>query len=193
MRFLTIVGILLLCAGAAFSQSAAADTANHLRRKRSKASIRTRSTRAPTLARTSINTHAETGRSRTRSRATRSRWGQFNKLAENNKLVLYGLLTDAAKPGKHSPIEQKVGDYFAACMDTKTIEARGTEPLKANLDAIAKVTTRPQLMRGDRGSAAERRTRAVGFLRHGRHARCDDAGGVTSTRAELRCPTATTI
>ncbi|ABF43516.1 endothelin-converting enzyme [Candidatus Koribacter versatilis Ellin345] len=75
-----------------------------------------------------------------------TRWGQFNKLAENNRLVLYELLTSAAKPGKHNPIEQKVGDYFAACMDTKTIEARGAEPLKAQLDAISKISNRTQLM-----------------------------------------------
>jgi putative endopeptidase len=75
-----------------------------------------------------------------------TRWGQFNKLAENNKLVLYGLLTDAGKPGKHNAIETKVGDYFAACMDTKTIESRGIEPLKAQLTAIGKVSSRPQLM-----------------------------------------------
>ncbi len=78
--------------------------------------------------------------------ADQSRWAQFNKLAENNRLVLYDILEKAAAPGKHGPIEQKVGDYFAACMDTATIEARGAEPLTADLDAIAKVSTRPQLI-----------------------------------------------
>lgn len=75
-----------------------------------------------------------------------SRWGQFNKLAENNRLVLYEILNNASKPGKHGPIEQKVGDYFAACMDTKTIEARGTKPLQSELEGIANVTNRTQLI-----------------------------------------------
>ena len=75
-----------------------------------------------------------------------TRWGEFNKLAENNRIVLYDLLTNAAKPGKHGAIEQKVGDYFAACMDTQTIDKRGTAPLKMELDSISKVSSRQQLI-----------------------------------------------
>ena len=34
-------------------------------------------------------------------------------------------------------MEQKIGDFYAACMDEKTIDAKGTAPLKTELDRIA--------------------------------------------------------
>ena len=143
MRFLTTVGILLLCSGAAFAQTAESKPPAPEKIESFDVNAIDKS------ANPCDNFYQYACGNWKKSNpipGDQTRWGQFNKLAENNKLVLDGLLTDAAKPGKHSPIEQKVGDYFAACMDTKTIEAKGTEPLKAELDGIAKVTTRPQLM-----------------------------------------------
>ena len=49
--------------------------------------------------------------------ADKSRWGRFNELAEHNLYVLRDILDQAQAPGQHSAIEQKVGDYYAACMD----------------------------------------------------------------------------
>ena len=47
-----------------------------------------------------------------------TRWGRFNELAERNREVLHQILEQAkeAKPAR-TPIEAKVGDYYAACMD----------------------------------------------------------------------------
>jgi putative endopeptidase len=143
MRFLTTVGILLLCSGAAFAQTAESKPPAPEKIESFDVNAIDKS------ANPCDNFYQYACGNWKKSNpipGDQTRWGQFNKLAENNKLVLDGLLTDAAKPGKHSPIEQKVGDYFAACMDTKIIEAKGTAPLKAELDGIAKVTTRPQLM-----------------------------------------------
>ncbi len=145
MRILAIVGTLLLCAGAAFSQASAADS-------KPPAPEKILSFDPNAIDKTADpcqNFYQYACGNWQKSNpipGDQSRWGQFNKLAENNRLVLYEILTNAAKPGKHNPIEQKVGDYFAACMDTKTIDARGTEPLKAELSAIDKVSTRPELI-----------------------------------------------
>ena len=40
---------------------------------------------------------------------------------------------------QRTPDQQKIGDYFAACMDTSAIDRRGYEPIKpglARIDAI---------------------------------------------------------
>ena len=48
------------------------------------------------------------------------------------------------KPGR-SAIDQKIGDYYAACMDEKGIDARGTAPLKPDLDRIAALKNKKDL------------------------------------------------
>ena len=54
----------------------------------------------------------------------KSSWGRFNELAERNRYVLRGILEQAEAPGEHSAIEQKVGDYYAACGRNCSREAR---------------------------------------------------------------------
>ena len=72
--------------------------------------------------------------------ADKSRWGRFNRTPERNLYVLRDIL-DRRAPGQHSAIEQKVGDYYAACMDETVIEKRGTAPLEPKMDAIAAIKT----------------------------------------------------
>src|SRR5579875_1240133 len=76
----------------------------------------------------------------------KSAWGRFYELRERNLYVLHDILDDAEKPGQRSAIQQKVGDYYAACMDEPAIEKRGTAPLKPMLDKIAAIQTKPQLL-----------------------------------------------
>ncbi len=147
MRILPIVGILLLCAGAAFSQSSATDTSKPPAPEKILSFDPEAIDKTADPCQNFYQYACGNWQKSNPIPGDQSRWGQFNKLAENNRLVLYEILTNAAKPGKHNPIEQKVGDYFGACMDTKRIEARGTEPLKADLDSIAKVSTRPELIK----------------------------------------------
>ncbi|MGB8886392.1 MAG: M13 family metallopeptidase [Candidatus Korobacteraceae bacterium] len=78
--------------------------------------------------------------------ADKSRWGRFNELDERNLYVLRDILDQAQAPGKHSAIEQKVGDYYAACMDEPVIEKRGTAPLEPTMEAIAAIKTRQGLI-----------------------------------------------
>jgi endothelin-converting enzyme/putative endopeptidase len=67
-----------------------------------------------------------------------SRWGRFNVLRERNRAVLQGLLETASvnKPAR-SVADQEIGDYYAACMDEATINAKGLDPIKSDLERIA--------------------------------------------------------
>jgi putative endopeptidase len=69
-----------------------------------------------------------------------SRWDVYAKLAFENQRFLWGILEEAAKPAaQRSANVQKIGDYFAACMDEAAIEKAGLAPLRAGLDAIEKL------------------------------------------------------
>ncbi len=45
-----------------------------------------------------------------------------------------------------TPDEQKIGDYFKACMDTSAIDASGLKPIQPLLDEIDGLTSRAQLL-----------------------------------------------
>ena len=68
-------------------------------------------------------------------------WGVANMLVEKNRDVLHEILEAAAKnaTAKKGSNEQKVGDYYATCMDEAKIEAAGLTPLQPELDRIAKL------------------------------------------------------
>ena len=100
-------------------------------------SIPPRSTTASILATTSINSRAARG-SANPIPADQSRWGRFDALQDRNREVLHKILEAAAvvKPGR-TALEQKMGDYYASCMDQAAINAKGAAPLKPDLDRIA--------------------------------------------------------
>src|SRR5882762_12005225 len=67
----------------------------------------------------------------------RSTWGRFDELEERNLAILHDILEKAAVNNpKRTPVEQKIGDYYAACMDEKSIDQKSIEPLKPELDRI---------------------------------------------------------
>jgi putative endopeptidase len=67
-------------------------------------------------------------------------WGVTGKLWEDNKLLLRQILEAAAADGSgQEPVKQKIGDYYAACMDETAIEAASARPLKNVLDQIARM------------------------------------------------------
>jgi putative endopeptidase len=67
-------------------------------------------------------------------------WGSFNILAENNRDQLRAILEEAAKANApQGSNEQKIGDYYASCMDESGIEAAGLKPLDEELDRIAAI------------------------------------------------------
>jgi len=73
-------------------------------------------------------------------------WSVYGKLADENVRFLWGALEEAAqpKPGR-LPVEQQIGDYFAACMDEAAVEKAGAAPLRAELDTIAKMRSLTEL------------------------------------------------
>jgi putative endopeptidase len=80
--------------------------------------------------------------------ADQTRWGRFNELAERNREELHRILERAKDPGPNrSPIEAKVGDYYAACMDEPGIEAKGLEPIRPALERVAAVDSKRTFFR----------------------------------------------
>ncbi len=76
----------------------------------------------------------------------KSRWGRFQALSEHNLYILRDILEQASGPGPHSAIEEKVGGYYAACMDEPTIEKKGIAPLKPEMDRIAAIKSPKELI-----------------------------------------------
>jgi endothelin-converting enzyme/putative endopeptidase len=66
--------------------------------------------------------------------ADQSRWGRFQQLVEYNRGVSRKILEVAAAKTKFSdPNEQKIGDYYASCMDEQGTDAKGLAPAKPYL------------------------------------------------------------
>ncbi len=72
--------------------------------------------------------------------ADRSGFGTFNILNDNNQSILRTILDKAAAGGaRRTPNEQKIGDYYASCMDTAKIDSsdlKSLEPEFARIDAL---------------------------------------------------------
>jgi putative endopeptidase len=67
--------------------------------------------------------------------ADQPRWGRFNELQERNSEVLRGVLEAAARSG--GAATQKIGDYYASCIDEAAIEQKGATPLEPDFQKIA--------------------------------------------------------
>jgi putative endopeptidase len=78
--------------------------------------------------------------------ADQATWSVYGKLANENRQFLWGILRDDAALTKRTPVQQKIGDYFAACMDTDAIDKPGLTPLQPGLARIDALTTRPKLI-----------------------------------------------
>jgi endothelin-converting enzyme/putative endopeptidase len=66
-----------------------------------------------------------------------SRWDVYSKLTDDNFRFLWGILENAAAAPTRTVNEQKIGDFFHACMDEKSIERAGAAPLRPGLNQIA--------------------------------------------------------
>ena len=77
----------------------------------------------------------------------RSRWGRFDELAERNLAIEQQILEKAAAPNENrSTVEREIGDYYAACMDERAIDAKGIEPIAPALDRINQVASKQDLV-----------------------------------------------
>jgi endothelin-converting enzyme/putative endopeptidase len=68
--------------------------------------------------------------------ADQSIWSRFGELAERNREELRGILESAAKAQNRDANEQKIGDYYASCVDETAIEKKGVAVLKPEFDRI---------------------------------------------------------
>jgi putative endopeptidase len=75
-----------------------------------------------------------------------SEFDEFTNLREYNNQVLHKILENAsAAHAVQGSDQQKIGDYYASCMDTGLIEKRGLSVLQPQLDAIAAIKDKSDL------------------------------------------------
>ena len=75
-----------------------------------------------------------------------SRWDVYGKLTDDNAQFLWGMLEEAARPvAGRDAVTQKIGDYFASCMDEPALEKAGAAPLKSDLDKVAALSSKDGL------------------------------------------------
>jgi putative endopeptidase len=68
-------------------------------------------------------------------------WGTMAVMADGNRERLRVLLEDASKSQAPAGTNQrKIGDLYAACMDTEALEKAGTKPIAGDMARIAKVS-----------------------------------------------------
>jgi putative endopeptidase len=77
---------------------------------------------------------------------SKSSWGTMSGMSEGNrerlKVILESAAAAGAKPGTN---EQKIGDFYSACMDTARREELGLKPVARELELIRKVSSRDEL------------------------------------------------
>jgi len=69
----------------------------------------------------------------------RSSWGAIEIVVKDSEDFLHKVLDDAAAAAPGDPTTDKLGTYYAACMDEPAIERAGIAPIQPLLDAVAKV------------------------------------------------------
>jgi putative endopeptidase len=75
-----------------------------------------------------------------------SSYGRFSELIDENQLVLKEILEKAAAGGAGRSLnEQKIGDYYAGCMNADAVNDAGLKPIQPLLDRIAALTSKEQL------------------------------------------------
>jgi putative endopeptidase len=78
--------------------------------------------------------------------ADQARWSVYDKLYRDNQQFLWGILDQLSKQtGGRSANQQKIGDYFGACVDEAAINKLGARPLQPYLDQIASMKSTKDL------------------------------------------------
>ncbi|MGY3055351.1 putative endopeptidase [Pedobacter sp. UYEF25] len=92
--------------------------------------------------------------------AKETRWGSFNELRDFNINAVKTLLMDAAadKAAPSGSLKRRVGDFYAAGMDSAAIEKLGYTPIKADLEKIDQIKT----LQGVLNQFAYMRTNGIG-------------------------------
>jgi putative endopeptidase len=73
-------------------------------------------------------------------------WSVYAKLYQDNLTFLRGMLEQAAQPNEQrNAVTQKIGDFYAACMDESAVEKRDLSAIQPQLDAIAQIGSAKEL------------------------------------------------
>ena len=76
----------------------------------------------------------------------RSGFGVGAMISEYTQNILHTMLEKAAAGGEsRTANEQKIGDYYASCMDIDAIDKKGLQPLQPDLDRIAALKSKDEL------------------------------------------------
>jgi putative endopeptidase len=72
--------------------------------------------------------------------ADQTSWSVYAKLYQDNLEFLRGMLEQASQPSvNRNAVTQKIGDFYAACMDEAGVEKRGVTAIEPELEAIARI------------------------------------------------------
>ncbi len=91
---------------------------------------------------------------------SKTRWGSFNVLIEENSQRLKALCEEAAANDTKNSIYQRVGDLYTSAMDSERIEKLGASPIQPELQRLASLTTKEQVLH----EIATERSKGIGGL-----------------------------
>ncbi len=78
--------------------------------------------------------------------ADQAGWSVYAKLTDENNHLLWGILQGASDPkASRTPNEQKIGDFFHACMNESAIEQGMAKPIEPFLAKIAALNSRDDI------------------------------------------------
>jgi putative endopeptidase len=89
--------------------------------------------------------------------ASKTRWGSFDVLREESTQRIHDLLEEAAKNGGKDRLSQMIGDFYRSGMDSAAIEAKGYQPIKEDLDRLAAINNKQDVL----NEIATLRTRGI--------------------------------
>jgi putative endopeptidase len=73
-------------------------------------------------------------------------WSVYAKLSHENEQFLWGILEEESDPSRaRNASEQKIGDFFEACMAEPAIDKLGAAPMQDDLGAIAALDSKQEL------------------------------------------------
>jgi putative endopeptidase len=79
--------------------------------------------------------------------ADQPEWVSFIELDERNKVIEREILEKSAAGGAgRDAVDQKIGDFYASCMDESAANAKGLDPLKPDLERIAAAKDKKELI-----------------------------------------------
>ena len=77
----------------------------------------------------------------------RSRWARFTELGNHNEKVLLDILQGAAVQAENrKALDRKIGDAYAACMDTAAINKKGLETLRPEFDRMLQMQSKSDVV-----------------------------------------------